>query len=689
MNEIERRIHRLRDEIQEHDRRYYDHGAPSISDVEYDRLFDELKSLEAAHPEWLSPDSPTQRVSERPLEGFRQIEHAVPMLSIDNTYNERDLREFDARVRKGLGGEAIEYIVDPKIDGVSASLRYENGVLAYGVTRGNGKVGDDITANLKTIRSIPLKLKGGDWPSVLEIRGEVYWPRKSFDAFNEKLVKNGKEPFANPRNATTGALKSLDARETASRGLAFIAHGHGEISAAVPSGRLYSKASELFAALATFGIPVSPHQRVFDSIEDVIEYVTEWEPKRRKLEYETDGLVIKLNDFGQREQLGFTSRFPRWAVAFKYAPEQAESRIVSVDFQVGKLGTITPRAVMEPVQLSGTTVRHATLHNFDQVARLDVHIGDTVVVEKAGEIIPQVIRVVTEKRPPNAVPVRPPESCPVCGGEVMKDDGGVYLRCINPTCDAQIKERLKYFCGRDQMDIDSLGEVLVEKLVNESLLHSFADVYSLPARRDRLIDLPFEQERTKDGRTTTTIVKFGEKRTEKLIDGIERSKSRPLDRVLAALNIRHVGAASAELLAEHFGDMEAIASASEEALQQVAGVGPEMAKSIRAFFQSESGDRAWRDLKKSGVNMKQARREVVSGSPIAGKTIVVTGTLAGFDRKSIETFIKAHGGKAASSVSKKTDYVVAGEDAGSKLTKARELGVPVLTEDDFVRLVKG
>lgn len=689
MSDIERQIRNLREQIQEHDRRYYDDGAPTISDIEYDRLFNELKSLEAAHPELLTPDSPTQRVSERPLAGFRQIQHAVPMLSIDNTYSERDLRDFDARVRKGLDGKAYEYIVDPKIDGVSASLRYEDGVLAYGVTRGNGKVGDDITANLKTIRTIPLKLKGADWPEVLEVRGEVYWPRKAFDDFNEKLVKAGKDPFANPRNATTGALKSLDARETKSRGLAFIAHGHGEISSAGRAGLLYSKASDLFAVLANFGIPVSPHQRVFDTIDEVIQHVTDWEPQRRILEYETDGLVIKINDLAQREQLGSTNRFPRWAVAFKYAPEQAESRVLAVDFQVGKLGTITPRAVMEPVQLSGTTVRHATLHNFDQVARLDVHIGDTIVVEKAGEIIPQVIRVVTAKRPSDATPVRPPETCPVCGGEVMKDEGGVYLRCINPACDAQIKERLKYFCGRDQMDIDSLGDVLVEKLVDESLLHSFADVYALPARRDRLIELPFVQERTKDGKTTTSIVKFGEKRTEKLIDGIERSKVRPLDKVLAALNIRHVGAASAELLAEHFGEMEAIASASEDALQQVAGVGPEMAKSIRAFFQSESGDRAWRDLKEAGVNMKQPRREVVGGSPIAGKSIVVTGTLSGFDRKGIETFIKTHGGRASASVSKKTDYVVAGENAGSKLIKAHELGVKVLTEDEFVKLVKG
>lgn len=681
MADAKKEILRLRDEIHEHDRLYFVEGAPAISDFEYDKLFKQLRELEAAHPELITPDSPTQRVSERPTEGFRQVEHAVPMLSIDNTYSEGDLRDFDGRVAKGLDGRPYEYIVDPKIDGVSATLRYENGALVLGATRGNGKVGDDITANLRTLRAIPLKLRGGDWPSVLEVRGEVYWPRKAFDAFNEKRVAAGEEPFANPRNATTGALKSLDPSETAGRGLSFMAHGHGEMA-----GVKFENASDFFKSVRGFGIPVSPHLRILKNIEEVIVFVAEWDSKRRSLEYETDGLVIKVNNLDQRETLGFTSRFPRWAVAYKYAAEQAESRIVNIDFQVGKLGTITPRAIMEPVQLSGTTVRHASLHNFDQVGRLDVRIGDTVVVEKAGEIIPQVVRVVTEKRPKDATPIVPPTKCPVCRGDVMKDEGGVYLRCINPSCDAQIKERLKYFCGRDQMDIESLGEVVVEKLVDNGWLHSFADVYSLPARRDELVALTFEHERTKDGETKTSLVKFGEKRTDKLFEGIEKSKKQPLARVLAAMNIRHVGESSAELLADHFGDMSAIAAASEETLQEVDGVGPEMAKSIRAFFASESGSRAWQALRDAGVNMTQPRRAVVKDSPFTGKTIVVTGTLTNFDRKGIETFIKSLGAKASGSVSKKTDFVVAGESAGSKLDKAKELGVKVLTEDEFLAM---
>lgn len=687
MSNIEMEIRKLREEIARHDRLYYVDAAPEITDLAYDRLFARLKQLEAERPDLVTPDSPTQRVGESLLGGFRPVDHAVPMLSIDNTYSESDLREFDARVAKALEGAPYEYLVDPKIDGVSATLRYERGALVLGATRGNGRTGDDITANLRAIRAIPLRLSGDDVPDVLEVRGEVYWPRKAFDAFNARRIDAGEEPFANPRNATTGALKSLDPREAASRGLSFTAHGHGEIV-----GASFDTASEFFSSVKRWGIPTSPHQTTLKFIDDVIRFVESWEPKRHTLEYETDGLVIKINSFNQRELLGTTSRFPRWAVAYKYAAEQAESTLLNVDFQVGKLGTITPRAVMAPVQLSGTTVRHASLHNFDQVARLGAEhgglcIGDTVLVEKAGEIIPQVIRI-TRPGSQRGKRIEPPAQCPVCGGEVAKDEGGVYIRCINPACDAQIKERLKYFCGRDQMDIESLGEVLVEKMVDAGLLHSLADVYRLPARRDELIELPFEHQRTKDGRTTTSIVKLGEKRADKLIEGIEKSRKQPLARVLAAMNIRHVGAASAELIAEHFGEMQKIAEASIEDLQQVDGVGPEMAGSIRAFFESASGRKAWTALRDAGVNMKQPRRARSAHQPLAGKTVVVTGTLQKFDRKGIETLIKEMGGKSSSTVSKKTDYVVAGESAGSKLDKARELGVKVLSEEEFLGLIE-
>lgn len=673
-------IEKLRREIEEHDYLYYTKSDPKISDRDYDRLFQKLKDLEAEHPDLVTPDSPTRRVGEKPIEGFEHVEHAIPMLSIDNTYTPDEVREFDKRVAKALGDETHEYIVDPKIDGVSATLRYEEGRLTLGATRGDGKTGDNITANIRTIRTIPLKLRGSGWPRVLEVRGEAYWPRDAFIRHNEQRVEKGLEPFANPRNATSGTLKSLDTKSIADRGLAFIAHGGGEID-----GASFETASDFFKTIAQWGIPTTKHQRVCKSVDEVIAFVDEWNEKRHALEYETDGLVIKVNSEAQRQRLGATSRYPRWAIAYKYAAEQGETVLKSVDYQVGKLGTITPRAVMEPVQLSGTTVRHASLHNFDQVARLDVGIGDTVIVEKAGEIIPQVVRVVIDKRPKDWKPIEPPKKCPVCGGDVEKDEGGVYIRCINPACDAQIKERLKYFCGRDQMDIEGLGDVIAEKLVDTKLVHSFADLYSLKDDREKIENLEIEQQRTKDGETKTSIVKFKAKRTDKLLEGIEQSKNQPLSRVLAALNIRHVGGSSAELIANHFRTMDAIAEASEEDLQQVDGVGPELAKSLRLFFKSDTGAKAWKDLATAGVNMKQPDSALPeSDSPIAGKTFVVTGTLENYERKEIEGLIKKMGGKATGSVSKNTDYLIAGEKAGSKLNKAKKLGVPVLSEADFV-----
>lgn len=659
-------ITKLREQIVDHDHRYFTEGKPVISDQEYDRLFKRLRDLEAEHPELITPDSPTQRVGEKPLEGFEHVAHSVPMLSIDNTYDEPTLREFDKRVSRGLEGETYEYVVDPKIDGVSATLRYVDGLLVLGATRGDGKVGDDITANIKTVRSIPLKLRGRGWPSVLEVRGEVYWPRKTFDAFNEKLVAGGSEPFKNPRNATTGTLKRLDTREIVGRGLSFTAHGFGEIV-----GANFETNDVLFAAFERWGIPTNPHTKVCRDIEAVLTCVQDWETRRHEIEYETDGLVIKVNNLVQREALGATSRYPRWAIAYKYAAEQAESVLLSVDFQVGKLGTITPRAEMEPMQLSGTTVRHASLHNFDQVERLGVGIGDTVVVEKAGEIIPQVVRVVREKRPGNWKKIRPPTKCPVCGGNVVKDEGGVYIRCINPSCEAQVKERLKYFCGRDQMDIEGAGDILIEQLVDAGLIHQYADLFNLKDKRDRLIALE----------------RVGEKSADNLLKAIEESKKRPLARVLAALNIRHVGAATAELIAEHFGEMQRTADASLEALQEVDGIGPEMANSISLFFNSEAGRKTWQALREAGVNMKQPKGEAAGDRPLAGKTLVVTGTFEQFSRTEIEKLIKQLGGKTVGSVSKKTNYLVAGEKAGSKLDKAQKLGIEVLSEQAFLKMI--
>ncbi|MEW6198225.1 MAG: NAD-dependent DNA ligase LigA [Planctomycetota bacterium] len=673
------RAEALRDQIRRHDHLYFVLNRPEISDEHYDALVRELRQLEAAHPELITPDSPTQRVGERPLEGFAHVRHALPMLSIDNTYSPAELREFDARVRKGLADEPYQYLVDPKIDGVAVALRYENGRFVQGATRGDGETGDDITQNLRTIRSVPLRLRGAGWPAVLEVRGEVYWPRRDFEAFNRQLVAAGEEPFANPRNATAGTLKQLDARNVEPRKLAFQAHGVGVLEPLPPNVKTHS---ELNARLREWSVPVNPHARVCRDIDEVIAFVAEWDARRRDLEYDTDGLVVKVDRLDQRRRLGATSKAPRWCIAYKYAAEQAQSRLLSVDFQVGKLGTITPVANLEPVQLAGTTVKRATLHNFDQVRRLDLHVGDTVTVEKAGEIIPQVVAVDAARRPADARPIRPPKRCPECQGDVVQDEGGVYVRCINPECPAQLVERLRFFCGRDQMDIDAAGGAVVEALVQQEMVRSFADLYRLHARRDELISLPVGV-----NTRTGSPISLGEKRAEKLLSGIEISKARPLARLLAALGIRHVGVNTAELLAEHFGTIDALLAADEGALQEVEGVGPEVAASVYQWLHSAGGRHTIAELKSVGVDPAQPKARRAAGGPLAGKTIVVTGTLARYSRSEIEALIKQHGGKPTSSVSKKTDFVVAGESPGSKIDQARALGVRVLTEAEFERIL--
>ena len=659
-------IERLREEIRRHDHLYYVLAKPEISDREYDRLFERLAKLEVDHPDLVTPDSPTQRVGGAPLEGFRQVRHAVPMLSMDNTYNEAELRDFDGRVRRGLGGESYRYLVDPKIDGVAVSLRYERGVFVLGATRGDGRTGDDITQNLRCVRSIPLRLIGRRLPDVLEVRGEVYWPRSAFDRFNAERQRAGEPTFANPRNATAGTLKQLDPKMLAGRDLAFMAHGFGEVRPL----RAETQA-DLLDAFASWGVPVSPHRIVAPDIDAVIEHVHRWDQRRHKLDYETDGLVVKVDRLDQRDALGATSRSPRWCIAYKYAAEQAETVVLDIDVQVGKLGTLTPRAIMKPVQLSVTTVRHATLHNFDQVDRLDVRVGDMVLIEKAGEIIPQVVRVVMEKRPKGTRKLARPTSCPVCRGEAVQDEGGVFLRCINPSCPAQLKERLQYFCGRDQMDIEGVGPALVEQLVDTGLVREFADLYRLKDRRDDVIALE----------------RMGEKSADNLLHAIEASKTHPLSRLLAALNIRHVGRRTAEMLAEHFGSMDRLEQASAQQLQEVEEIGPIMAEGIAHFFASQRGREVIRHLREAGVHMTQPKRAAKGAQPLAGKKIVVTGTLEGFSRKEIQDLISNLGGMVAGSVSSKTDFVIAGADPGSKLDQARQLGVPVLDEAAFLKLI--
>ncbi len=678
------RIEQLRRKIRRHDHLYYVLAKPEISDRQYDRLVAELKRLEGEHPELITSDSPTQRVGGVPAEAFAPVAHALAMLSIDNTYSLAELDEFDKRVAKGLAGGDCQYLTEPKIDGVAASLRYEDGVLTLVATRGDGRTGDDVTNNARTIRSIPLRLAAVDGgsepvPSIVEVRGEIYWPRDAFAAYNAKRAEEGKETFANPRNAAAGTLKQLDPAVVAERKLAFIAHGFGLLQP-LPARR----ASELMEMLRRWGIPTSPHARVCESMKQVHAVIAEWAEKRYGLPYEIDGIVVKVDSLEQRTALGDTSKYPRWCIAYKYEAERAQTVLGEVGLQVGRLGTITPVARFDPVQLAGTTVSNASLHNFDQIRRLDVRVGDTILVEKAGEIIPQVVQVVTAKRPKNAKAIQPPGKCPVCGGEVGRDEGGVYIRCLNPECPAQLKERLRFFAARNQMHIEGLGPAVIDRLVEAGAVRHFADLYALKA--DDLIGM--ELSRHTDKKTGKIVIqRIQERSAENLLKSIEASKQRGLARLLAGLGIRHVGGRAAGLLADHFGEIDAIAAASEDELAQVEEIGPVIAASARQFFAGAHVRDVIRRLKAAGLKMADRPRRAAERPALTGKTIVVSGTLTGYTRSEIEETIKRHGGRAASSVSRKTDFVLVGEDPGSKADKAKDLGVATINEQEFDRII--
>jgi DNA ligase (NAD+) len=663
--DIKKRIEKLRAEVRRHDYLYYVLNQPQISDQQYDKLFTELKALEQQHPELITPDSPTQRVSERPLEGFATVRHAVPMLSIDHTYSAEELRAFDERVAKGLGSRDYDYVVELKIDGVASSLRYERGVLVTGATRGDGRVGDDITANVRTIRAIPLALLGDKTkiPDVLEVRGEVYMPTKSFVSLNKQRQNSGEPLFANPRNAAAGSLKLLDSRITAKRNLSFFAYATGEMSQ--PLAKDHYQTLQAFKKL---GLPINPHIKKAKNIDEVIEICNSWDKKREELEYQIDGMVVKVNNLDQHDILGYTGRAPRWCISFKFAAEQAETVVESIDVQVGKGGTLTPVANLTPVFLAGTTVKRATLHNFDQVNRLDVRVCDTVIIEKAGEIIPQVVEVKKERRPKGTKPFEPPEKCPNCGGEVKKDAEGVFLRCVNPHCFGQLKQRLRYFAGRGQMDIEHLGEALIDQLVEAGLVNNYADIYKL--KKEDLIELE----------------RMADKSAQNVIDSIEASKTRPLWRLIAGLGIRHIGGQTAQILAEHFGSLDALMNASPAELDAIEQVGGKVAESIYEYFHNERNVAVIRELLAAGVKPELPKKAKTKGK-LAGKTIVVTGTLQNFNRQQIEEAIRNAGAKAASSVSKNTGFVLAGDNPGSKLDKARQLGVKVITEKEFMEML--
>jgi DNA ligase (NAD+) len=667
MSSVKQRAAELRRLINHHNYLYYVEAKPEVSDREFDKLLEELKKIEAEHPELITPDSPSQRVGGEPVEGFVTVTHRIPMLSIDNTYNADELREFDKRIRKLIPKEPITYVVELKIDGVAISLTYEKGVLTVGATRGDGEQGDDVTHNLRTINELPLRLNHDDPPALFEVRGEVYMERAELARINRPRKERGEDLYANPRNLTAGTLKLLDPRLCAERKLRLFAYSLGAVEGVTVKTHL-----ESLELMRQYGFPVNPHISSFDAIEEVIDYCHSWADRRNDLPYDTDGMVIKVNDLAQRKKLGSTAKSPRWVVAFKFAAEQKLTKLHKVEWQVGKLGTLTPVAHLEPVLLAGTTVSRASLHNVDYFTAKDIRIGDMVLVEKAGEVIPYVVRAEAAARAGQEKPIPIPKVCPSCGSPAVRENA--YLRCTGGrNCKAQLKEQLVSFARRNAMDVEGLGVEIVNQLVDTGLVKSIPDLYRLTL--EQLVDLE----------------RMGKKSAQNLLDGLECSKQRGLARVLTGLAIQHVGVSVAELVAQAFPNIDDLMNASEDRLSRVEGIGPVIAKSIAGYFASAAGKKTIEELKVFGVKLTEEKKPSpaqLGGADLSGKTFVVTGTLEKYSRDEIEELIKSLGGKATGSVSKKTSYVVAGENAGSKLDKAKQLGVPVLTEAEFRTMIK-
>ena len=677
-----KRVQTLRDEIRRHDHAYYVLAKPSISDLEYDRLLEELRALETEHPDLLTPDSPTQRIGDQPVEHLVQVPHSVPMLSIDNTYSREELKAYFDRTEKLLKNQPIEWVMEYKIDGVAASVRYENGEMKLAVTRGNGTVGDDITHNIRTVRDLPLRIKGKKAPKVLEVRGEVYMTNTDLADLNERQVAAGAEPFKNTRNVTAGTIRLLDPAIAADRNLRFFCHGVGQVDGLAAKNHM-----QFLEEIAAYGIPMTPDVHVFPSAAAVIEAVDELEQGMPDLPFEVDGIVFNVNDFAQREKLGMRSKSPRWLIAYTFERYEAVTRLKDISVQVGKTGAVTPVAHLEPVEIADTTVSRASLHNADEIERLDVRIGDVVVVEKAGKIIPKVVRVEKHLRKGKLSPYRFPETCPECDTELVRDDGGVYIRCPNPQCPAQLKQRLIYFGSRPGMDIDGLGEEVVDLLLGHGLLHSYADLYRLSVDQVASLDW-LKQRKGKDGKLI--VVKVGERNAENLKAGIDKSRDRGLARVLSSISIRHVGPRVASLITAKYHTLEKLREASVEDLADLHEIGDRIAKSLHEFLHSDYGRKTLDELAAEGVKLEDPEPvEVEGGRLLEGKTLVVTGTLKHYKRDEIKKLITELGGRASGSVSKNTDFLVAGEKAGSKLTKANELGVKVLSEQAFQNLVAG
>ncbi|MGV3663695.1 MAG: NAD-dependent DNA ligase LigA [Prosthecobacter sp.] len=651
----------LSTELHRHNHLYYAEATPEISDKQFDELLRELQDIEKQFPDLVTPDSPTQRVGGAPIEGFKQIRHTVPMMSLDNTYSEEELTAFFARLQKGLGREKIDCIIEPKVDGVAISIRYENGVFKHGVTRGDGQTGDDVTHNLKTIRRLPLRLPK-DGPQTFEVRGEVFMTRANFDKLNKEREEAGEALFANPRNTTAGTLKQLDPRMVEKRHLDIVFYGLADAG-----GIELQSLQDVHALLKKAGLRGADHVWHADSAEGLLNAIRELDEKRKSLPYETDGAVIKVNSFADQRELGFTSKAPRWAIAYKYQAEQAETKILAVDIQVGRTGALTPVARLEPVFVSGSTVGNATLHNYEEIERKDIRVGDTVIIEKAGEIIPAVVSVKKELRQGTETAVPVPTHCPICGTAVRKDEEQVVIRCPNPHCPEVVKRRIEHFVSRGAMDIAGLGESVVAQLVDLKLVQDVADIYGL---NELLL---------------ARLERVGTKSIDNHLKAIEASKQQDPWRLVFGLGILHVGAGGARKLLEHFGGIDAIANATVEELTQCPDMGAIVAPSIHAWFHEEENLKLLGRLREAGLNFVQKAVEAASDK-LNGTTWVITGTLSR-DREAIADIIRANGGKVSGSVSGKTTYLLAGEDAGSKLEKAKKLGVKTLTEAEFREMV--
>jgi len=665
--DLEKKIASLRDKIRHHEYLYYVLDQPEISDFDFDKLMQQLKDLEAELPDLITPDSPTQRVGGKPREGFVKVRHSSPMLSLDNTYSEEELRAWERRVHELSGRKDVEYVCELKLDGMSLSVGYRDGHLELGVTRGDGSTGEDVTLNVRTVHSIPLsidkeKLKKTGIPADFEVRGELLMPTAAFKKLNSERERAGLQTFANPRNFTAGTVRQLDASITAQRRLDYFAY------MLLQNGRTYfDRHSKTLDALETVGFKVNPHRKLVHSMDEVWSFIQQWEGKRDSLPYEIDGIVIKVDRTSLQDELGFTGKAPRWAIAYKYAARAGITKLENVRWQVGRTGKLTPVAELAPVPIGGTTVRNATLHNMDEVERLGVKIGDYVQVERGGDVIPKVAKVIEDKDHPRGDgEITAPEKCPVCGTQVVRTEGEVDFRCVNANCPAKLMGTILHFASRGVMNIDGMGESLVTQLIERGLVKNIADIYDL-TKKDLL-----------------SLERFADKSAQNILNEIEDSKQLPLERVIYGLGIRMVGERTAQFLAEHFGSMEALAKAGVEELQNVGEVGPKIAESIAEFFSNPANRKLVERLGKAGLAFKGEKKQ--RGTKLAGKTFVLTGTLAKFTRDEAKKLIEDAGGKVSGSVSKKTDYVVAGTDAGSKLDKAKELGVPVIDEKEMEKL---